>query len=130
MDSPSLGIPSASLITGEAGLADLRRVAEGVRESDDPERRMAALRTAAEQFEAIFIRLLMRQMRRTIPESNLFDSTGNEKEIYEEISDAALAQGLARQRGLGIADMIVQQLGEKTARAQSTQSFLLARDRY
>jgi flagellar protein FlgJ len=130
MEIPSLGIPETGVIAGEAGLGDLRRIAEGVKQAEDPESRIEVLRRAGEQFEAIFIRLLMREMRRTIPESNLFGQSENEKEIYEEIGDAALAEGLGRQRTLGIADMIVRQFGEKTAQDTSTAAFLAQRDRY
>lgn len=130
MELPSLSIPATGLISGETALGDLRRITESAQRSGDAESRSDALRRVGEQFEAIFVRLLMREMRRTIPKSSLFDQSENEKEIYEEIGDAALAEGLGRQRSLGIADMIVRQFGEKTAQDTSTLAFLARQDRY
>jgi len=130
MEPLSLGLPSAAAIVGETGLADLRRIAGSTGAKADSESRTVALRKAAEQFEAIFIRLLMREMRRTVAQSDLFGSSANEKEIYDEIADSALAEGLGKHGSLGIADMVVRQLGEKYAQPLTTESFLAQRDRY
>jgi flagellar protein FlgJ len=127
MNLPSLNVPPAGILTGETGLADLRRIAEESTGATDPAARNEALRKVGEQFEAVFIRLLMKQMRRTIPQSDLFGGSGNEREIYEEIGDAALAGGIGRQGSLGIADMLVAQLGEEAADIPSTEQFLARR---
>jgi len=106
-----MSAPPPGFAAAESGLADLRRAAASANASGDPATKNAALRKAGEQFEAVFVRLLMQEMRRTIPKSDLFEGSGNEREIYEGIADAALADGLARDGSLGIADMIVAQMG-------------------
>jgi len=127
MNVPSLRIPPAAVITGDTGLADLRRLARSTRpDSADADR----LRRAGGQFEAVFIRLLLREMRRTVPACDLFGPAGNQKEIYDEIADAALAENLGRGGTLGIADMLVRQLGEKSAQPPSTEEFIALRHRY
>jgi len=128
MNLPSLNVPPAGIFTGETGLADLRRIAAESSGATDPAGRNESLRKVGEQFEAVFVRLLMKQMRRTIPQSDLFGGSGNEREIYEEIGDAALAEGIGRQGSLGIADMLVAQLGDKETAAPSTEQFLAFRD--
>jgi flagellar protein FlgJ len=128
MNLPALNVPPAGILTGETGLADLHRIVEETSGSADPAARNEALRKVGEQFEAVFVRLLMKQMRRTIPQSDLFGGSGNEREIYEEIGDAALAEGISRQGSLGIADMLVAQLGGEDASTQSTEQFLALRD--
>ncbi len=57
----------------------------------------------AEQFEAIFLRQIVRELRKTV-------SFGEEKfmftEAYSDIADEQLAEHLARSGGLGLAGVI------------------------
>ena len=85
-----------------------------------PEESLAALDEAAKQFEAIFLRMLLRQMRQTVPKTDLFGSNSNEQEIYEEMLDSALADGLAESRGLGIAQVLFDQFRDHVAAGAET----------
>ena len=78
----------------------------------DPE---AALKQAATQFEAVFMRALLKSMRDALPGGDPL--AGDAGRMYTSLYDEQLAQKLA-ERGLGIADIMVKQLSRGTPGAQ------------
>jgi len=74
--------------------------------------RLQKLRSAAEQFESIFIRQMLQEMRQTIPDDGLFQR-GLDNEIFENLFDDEIAKRIASRNQLGFADMIVRQLSGK-----------------
>ncbi|HEX7634720.1 MAG TPA: flagellar assembly peptidoglycan hydrolase FlgJ [Noviherbaspirillum sp.] len=66
-----------------------------------------ALKTAAKQFEALFMNMLMKSMREASPQDGMFDS--EQSRMYTSMLDQQLSQNLSK-RGLGLADMLVRQL--------------------
>lgn len=66
-----------------------------------------ALRAAAQQFEAVFMNMLMKSMRDATPHDGMFDS--EQTRMYTSMLDQQLTQKLAS-RGIGLADMMVRQL--------------------
>ncbi|MFO1395725.1 MAG: flagellar assembly peptidoglycan hydrolase FlgJ [Burkholderiales bacterium] len=72
----------------------------------DPQK---ALKSAAAQFEALFLQQLMKSMRAALPDDGPTDSDATK--TYTEMLDAQLAQTLAK-KGTGIADMLVNQLAK------------------
>lgn len=77
----------------------------------DPEK----LKEVAQQFEAIFIQQMFKDMRNTIPEGGLVER-GNADEVYGQMQDAEVAKVMAERGGIGLADLMLQQLldeGEK-----------------
>lgn len=81
------------------GLDSLRQSAR----QNSPE----ALKTAAKQFEALFMNMLMKSMREASPQDGMFDS--EQSRMYTSMLDQQLSQNLSK-RGLGLADMLVRQL--------------------
>lgn len=71
----------------------------------------AALKAVAQQFEGIFINMMLKSMREATPKDGMFDSEqGN---LYTQLFDQQLAQKLSTGKGLGVADMLVRQLTPK-----------------
>jgi flagellar protein FlgJ len=66
-----------------------------------------ALKAAAQQFEAVFMNMLMKSMREATPQDGMFDS--EQTRMYTSMLDQQLTQKLAS-RGVGLADMMVRQL--------------------
>ncbi|MGG5838333.1 rod-binding protein [Huaxiibacter chinensis] len=69
------------------------------------------LEQAAEQFEAMFLRAMMQQMRKAseaLVDDNPFDS--KQQRMMRDFYDDKLASQLASQRSSGIAQMIIAQL--------------------
>lgn len=66
-----------------------------------------ALKAAAQQFEAVFMNMLMKSMREATPQDGMFDS--EQTRMYTSMLDQQLTQRLAS-RGIGLADVMVRQL--------------------
>jgi flagellar protein FlgJ len=91
--------PSPSLAIDAKGVESLRQSAR--RNSPD------ALKAAAQQFEALFMNMIMKSMREASPKDDLFDN--DQSRMYTSMLDQQLSQNLAS-RGVGLADMLVRQL--------------------
>ncbi len=75
-----------------------------------------ALREVARQFEALFTQMMLKSMRQAgAAEGGILDS--DQSLFYRDMFDQQLAVTLSQQRGLGLADMIVRQLGGEPAPA-------------
>jgi flagellar protein FlgJ len=70
------------------------------------------LKGACEDFESIFVDFMLQQMRRTVPQNDLFGG-GRAEQIYTSMMDSELAKSISRQRGLGLADQMYRQLIDK-----------------
>ena len=66
------------------------------------------LRESCEGFESIFIQKIWEQMRATIPESTLLK--GREEKFWQGMYDQELAKTMASAGGIGLADMMYEQL--------------------
>ena len=68
----------------------------------------AALKVVAQQFESIFMNMMLKSMREATPKDGMLDSEqGN---LYTQLFDQQLAQKLSAGKGLGVADMLIKQL--------------------
>jgi len=90
----------APAYTDIAGLSKLKRAVG----ADDPK----AIRTVAEQFEAMFTRMMLKSMRDAVGPDPMFGS--NQEQMYQGMADDQLSVQLAKGKGLGLADMLVRQL--------------------
>ncbi|MDD5176106.1 MAG: flagellar assembly peptidoglycan hydrolase FlgJ [Sterolibacterium sp.] len=92
------------------GLTDLKRQ---VRENSPQ-----ALKAAAQQFEALFLQIVLKSMRDATPHEGIFDS--DQSRMYESLLDQQLAQVLsAKGSGTGLAAMIEKQLARANTDPQS-----------
>jgi flagellar protein FlgJ len=69
----------------------------------------AALKDVAQQFESIFINMLLKNMRSTNEAigSGLFSSAQTKQ--YQEMMDSQMSQGLSKSGGLGLSDALIRQ---------------------
>ncbi|NDU85641.1 MAG: hypothetical protein G3H99_03405 [Ferrovum sp.] len=67
-----------------------------------------ALPQVAKQFESVFLNMMMKSMRATIPSGGLLDN--QQTKVFTELLDKQMSQNIAQTHGLGLADMIVKQL--------------------
>ena len=73
----------------------------------------AALRGAAEQFEAHFIQHMLEVMRQTIDKGEL--TTSNGLEMYEGMMDKEVALQMVKRGGIGLADMLEKHMAAAAA---------------
>ena len=77
----------------------------------DPLQRAESTEEAAKQFEGLMLQLMIKEMRKTLPEGGLF--SGSDMEIYQDLLDQAIADNIASGEGLGLAEQIMASLGEE-----------------
>ncbi len=75
------------------------------------ERALEELKKATEEFEAIFINSMLKAMRNTIIESNLFPEQAG-KDVYRAMMDEYLAKEISRSGGVGISRMLFEELSK------------------
>jgi flagellar protein FlgJ len=96
--------PSENLAIDSKGLDSLRRSAR----ENSPE----ALKTAAKQFEALFMNMVMKSMREASPQESLVDN--DQSRMYTSMLDQQMTQNLAS-KGVGLADVLIRQLSTTMA---------------
>ena len=68
-----------------------------------------AIKQVAQQFESLFVQMMLKSMRDTVPENKLFGS--NAEKMYQEMYDKQLSMHISNGRGIGLARTIERQLG-------------------
>lgn len=93
--------PKQDFFADFSSLTDLKTKAK-----QDPD---AALQEVAQQFESIFINMMLKNMRSTNEAigDGLFSSTQTKQ--YQEMMDSQMAQSMAKSGGIGLADALVRQ---------------------
>ncbi len=89
-------------------LGDLRLKAR-----TDPD---AALKSAAQQFEAVFMNMMLKSMRDSVDQDGVFDSEQTRQ--FTSMLDQQLSQSLST-KGIGLADVMMHQLKPKGASTQA-----------
>lgn len=91
----------ATSIFDTGALTELKRAAG--------ERTPEALKAVAQQFEALFLQLVLKQMRESVSPGGGFD--GEQAGFYRGLADQQLALNLSRHGGIGLAAALERQLG-------------------
>jgi flagellar protein FlgJ len=77
--------------------------------ADDPK----AIRAAAQQFESLFTNMMLKSMRQAKLGQGMGDS--QESDLYQDMYDQQISLKMSQGKGLGLADMLVQQLTRNRA---------------
>ena len=92
---------AAEIYTDFSAFTELKK---GAREQS-PE----AIKKVARQFESLFVQMMLKSMRDTVPESELFGSKS--EKMYQDMYDKQLSMQISNGRGIGLASTIERQLG-------------------
>jgi len=95
--------PDVPMAADVQGLAGLKRAA---RESSPT---AETLKQVASQFEALFMHMMLKSMREASFGDDLFGS--EQSNFYRDMYDQQLSMTLAKKQGMGLADVLVRQLG-------------------
>lgn len=79
-----------------------------------------AIRATAQQFEALFISMMLKSMRDATPEDGMFDS--DQSKLYTSMMDQQMAQKMSSGKGLGLAELMVRQLTQDQAASLQTKA--------
>lgn len=117
--TPNTTYDSASFAANEAQISQLLRDAERkaskgygaghVVNSADINAQDKELKKACKGFESMFLQMMYRQMRKTVPDSSMFGKS-NAMSIFEDMRDTELMKQTAEAGGIGLADLIYKQL--------------------
>ena len=91
--------PTPAIGSDNADVSALRRAGK----ADSPE----ALRKAAQQFEGLFMNMVMKSMRDATPQDSPFDS--QQSRMYTSMLDQKVSDNFSK-RGVGLADALMRQL--------------------
>ena len=106
---------SIPAISGIAGIGELQNTlaidaqALGALRAQAKNAPDAALKKVATQFEALFMQMMLKSMRDSVPQDGMFDSEATR--TYMSMLDQQMSTSLAGRSGLGLADILVKQLG-------------------
>ena len=84
-----------------------------------------ALRETAQQFEALFLQMMMKSMRESIVKSEMSES--NTMETFEGMFDKEVSVQLAKKNSMGLADMLVKNLEQQQTNIATTADILKQR---
>jgi len=101
-----LRITDSGLQSKAPSSAPSARVEKRGRLSDKEEKR---LKDACRDFEALFLSIVLKQMRKTVPKSELFGSDPAQ-DTFQEMMDDEIGRSAAKTSSMGIADMLYRQL--------------------
>ena len=76
-----------------------------------------ALSGAAKQLESVFVQMMLKAMRDTVPEGGLFES--EQSDFYEGMFDQQISLNIANGKGIGLAEVIERQLNGMQAGART-----------
>jgi len=104
------------LLAKQADTSDLVRFKQEMdglktRLAGDSGDKVKQLRQACQSFEAVFISKMWQEMRNTVPKDGYTKS--KQEEMYLSMFDKDFAEKMAQAGGIGLADMIYEQLSEK-----------------
>ncbi|HEX6972389.1 MAG TPA: rod-binding protein [Limnochordia bacterium] len=77
------------------------------------------LRRAAQAFEAVFLRYLLGELRKSIPTAG---ETSYARTVYEGMYDDVLARHLASAGGIGLSRLLIEQLGPQLQAGKAGES--------
>ena len=92
---------SSSLAAGTQGLDKLRAQAK-----QSPAQ---ALKSVSQQFESVFMNMMLKSMRQATPQDGIFDS--EQTKMFTGMLDQQLVQNMST-KGIGLANIIAKQLGQ------------------
>jgi Rod binding domain-containing protein len=84
-----------------------------------------AIRETAQQFEALFLQMMMKSMRESIVKSELSESST--METFEGMFDKEVSVQLAKKNSIGLADMLVKNFEQQQASIATTADILKQR---
>ncbi|MBA5605524.1 flagellar assembly peptidoglycan hydrolase FlgJ [Duganella sp. FT3S] len=75
-----------------------------------------ALKSAATQFEAMFVNMMMKSMRDATPQDGMLDS--QQSKMFTTMLDQQTSQSIAK-KGIGLADVLIRQLSQQASNTQA-----------
>jgi flagellar protein FlgJ len=78
----------------------------------------AKLKAACKEMEAVFLNLLLKEMRKTVPKTGLVGNSSQE-DIMRSLLDSEMTKNMAQAGGAGLAEMLYRQLTASDAASKN-----------
>jgi len=72
----------------------------------------AGLKKAAQGFESYFVDQMLKEMRKSIPKDDFLGDSDHQQEIFQDMSDQAVADNAAKTGSFGIANALYKELSK------------------
>lgn len=95
-------IPTQDKTTDLAG-----KLKSAYTEADDKQ-----LKEACQGFESIFVNMMLSEMRKSVPKSDLM-GTSFANDTFTQMLDEEISEAVSKGKGIGIADMMYKQISQK-----------------
>lgn len=104
-----------TMSTDPVAFADLQGLAKlrGEVRAEGNDRSPETLRKVAGQFEALFVQMMLKNMRESSLNEGLLES--DQGKLYQGMFDQQIAGEITKGKGLGLADILIRQLGGDSA---------------
>ena len=96
----------------QQGQGELERARQAAAKTGDEK----VLRQASQDFEAVFVNLLLKEMRKGMPKGGVFENS-MAREWFEGMLDEAVAKEVSRGPGIGLAGPIYDQMRQTAEKA-------------
>jgi len=87
--------------------------------NETPEGRSERLREVAREFEAVFLEIILKQMRTSNQALGGGERPGMARQTYEGWQDSMFAKNIAGGQGIGLGEMLYRQLQQEQLRQQA-----------
>ncbi len=91
--------------------ADFAKLLEAEGEKLKNDKDDKKLRQTCQELEAVFLEMMMKEMRNTVPKSGMMDMRN--QELFQSMLDTELTRDMAKAGGIGLADMMYRQLSQQ-----------------
>ena len=108
---PAFGPVSAGIFTTDVSRQHMQAELDAAVAGKNRVGREAKLQKACQGFEAIFINVILQEMRKSISDDGLLP-TSSATRTWQQLFDNQLAETLASRQEMGVAKMLYQQLQE------------------
>jgi Rod binding domain-containing protein len=120
MNSP-VDTSASRSYTDFSGLGELRGKAQ--------QNQNSALKESAQQFEGLFIQMMLKSMREANAPMKDEDNQSHALETFEGMFDKEVSLQMSKRGALGVADFMERAVKQQQSPAESTQAMLNARDK-
>jgi len=96
--------PNTNVYTDFQGFSEMRRQAR----EETPE----SVKMVAKQFESLFVQMMLKSMRDSLPEDGLFSS--KDQRMYQDMMDKQMSLNISNGKGIGLSEVIERQLTHQT----------------
>ncbi len=100
---------------------DITAIQPDIKEELAKTERLEKLKKATEEFEALFINAMLKAMRNTVMESNIFPAQAG-KDMYTSMMDEYMAKEIAGSGGMGISQMLYNELSKYLVEEANTET--------